>query len=39
MTLKEKVTVLEEKSFDWFEIAEILSKTYDEVRYISEEGE
>ena len=36
MTLKEKITKLEEKGFNWFEIAEILDTTYEEVRGISE---
>ena len=39
MTLKEKVTVLEEKGFTWFKIADILSTTYDEVRYEAENEE
>lgn len=38
MTLKEKVEILEKAGFTWFKIADILSITYDEVRYISQYG-
>lgn len=37
MELKKKITWLEEKGCNWFEIAELLSISYDEVRHISEE--
>ncbi len=39
MTLKEKITLLEEKGFTWFKIADILDTSYEEVRYVSEYGE
>lgn len=39
MELKEKIQQLEEKGFNWLEIAELLSISYEEVRAISEEEE
>jgi len=39
MTIKEKIIRLENVGFTWFEIADILDITYDEVRYIATEKE
>lgn len=37
MEINEKIFKLEEKGFDWLEIAELLDITYEEVRRSSEE--
>lgn len=34
---KEKIIKLEELGLNWFEIADILNTSYDEVRYYAEE--
>jgi hypothetical protein len=42
MEIKQKIKLLEDKGFNWFEIADILDLRYDYVRAISEledEGE
>lgn len=36
MPIEEKVKILEDKGFNWFEIADLIDSTYDEVRFISE---
>ena len=36
LSKKEKVSALEAKNFNWFEIADLLDMTYDEVRGLSE---
>ncbi len=39
LTDKQRVDKLEDKGFTWFEIADLLSKSYEEVRSLAEEGE
>ena len=39
MELKEKIRRLENKGFDWLEIADLLDVSYEEVREISEEAD
>ena len=39
MEIAEKIKKLEDKGFDWFEIADLISISYDEVRAISEESD
>ena len=39
MTDKEKITSLSEKGFNWFEIADLLNMSYDEVRRIDEDDQ
>jgi len=36
METKEKITTLEEKGFNWFEIADLLDMHYNDVRAIAE---
>lgn len=39
MLIEEKVKILEDKGFNWFEIADLIDSTYGEVRTISEKLE
>ena len=39
MMTQDKVNKLEEKGFNWFEIAELLDISYEEVRELAEESE